>query len=150
MRSAAELQKNRLKSLKSRRRAQNCKGALKRPHPCLRGFLYGKPIAERQAEGLGFDLEHVAFLRLHPVAERQGRGAEEMDVDIARTAKQAIFEMMRLEIGDRMRHVLFARQKRLFPDDFLASPDARHAVDVRGQIANQQLRANACRPELRR
>ena len=72
-----------------------------------------------------------------------------MDMDIARPAEQAIFEMMRLEIGDGMRHVLFARQKRLFPDDFLSPPDARHAVDVGGQIANQQLRADACGPELR-
>src|ERR1700733_1404801 len=132
MRTAAELQKKRLKSLKSRRRAQNCKGALKRPHPCFRCFLKSKPIAERQPEGLGFNLEDVAFLRLPPVAEREGGGAEERDVDVAWAPKQAIFEMMRLKIGDRMRHVLFARQKRLFPDDFLAAPDARHAVDVGG------------------
>src|ERR1700728_1252356 len=144
-----ELQKKRPKPLKSPRRAQKLQRALKHPHPGLRRFLCCQPIAKRQPEGLGFDLEYVALLRLHPVAERQSRGAKEVDMNVARAAEQAVFEMMRLEIGDRMRHVLLARQKRLFPDDFLAPPDAGHAVDVRGQIADQQFRANACGPEFR-
>src|ERR1700722_15683651 len=85
-----------------------CGRELKPPPPRFHCFLRREPIAKRQAEGLGFDLEYVAFLRLHPVAERQGGGAEKMDVHVARAAEQAIFEMVRLEIGDRMGHVLFA------------------------------------------
>ena len=131
---------------RDRRRPCGAAPALKRPHPRFRGSFRREPIAKRQAEGLGLDLEHVALLRLHPVAERQRGGAEEMDVDVARAPEQAIFEMMRLEIGDRMGHVLLAGQKRLFPDDFLAAPDARHAVDVGGQIADQQFRTDACGP----
>src|SRR3984957_19077527 len=95
------------KPLESLRRVIKCVMALKRPHPRFRRPLSRQPIAERQAEGFGLDFEDVAFLRLHPVAKRQRRGAEEMDMDVARPAEQAILEMMRLEIGDRMRHVLF-------------------------------------------
>ena len=94
----------------------------------------GKP------NGSDFDLEHVTFLRLHAAAEGERRGPEEMNVDIARPPKQCIFEMMRLEIGDRMSHVLLAGQERLFPDHFLPPPDARYALDVGRQIANQQFR----------
>ena len=105
-------------------------------------------IAKRQPEGLGFDLEYVALLGLHPVAEGKRSGAEEMDVNVARAAEQAVLEMMRLEIGDRMGHVLLAGQERLLPDHFLRAPDARHAVDVGRQIADQQFRTETCWPEL--
>src|SRR3546814_3038305 len=69
----------------------------------------------RQRERRGLDLEHIALARLDPLAERQGRGAEEMDMHVAGAAEQAIFEMMVLEVGDAVRHIRFARQKGLFP-----------------------------------
>src|SRR5260370_41188020 len=71
-----------------------------------------------------------------------------MHVDIAGAAEQAVFEMMRLEIGDRMRHVLLARDERLLPQDVLAAADARDALDVGGPIADEQRRPEARGPEL--
>ena len=72
-----------------------------------------------------------------------------MDVDVAGAAEQGIFEVMRLEIGDCVRHVLFAGQERLFPDNLLPSLYARCPLDVAGQVADQQLRPEARNPELR-
>src|SRR5271169_4712151 len=103
---------------------------LKRSHPRFGGSFRCEPTAKRQAERLRLDLEYVAFPRLDAVAERQGRGPEEMDMNVARPPEQGILEMMRLEIGDRMGHVLFAGQECLFPDDFVPPPDARDAMDV--------------------
>src|SRR5580700_7342356 len=97
-------------------RATSPRSRLKRPHPRFCGSFRCEPIAKREAEGLRLDFEHVALLRSHAVAERQRRGPEEMHMDVARSSKQRVLEMMRLEIGDRVRHVLFARQKHLLPD----------------------------------
>src|SRR5271155_2745291 len=52
--------------------------ALQRPHLHLGRLGDGEAVAQRQAEGLGLDLENVALLGLDPVAERERRGAEEM------------------------------------------------------------------------
>ena len=83
------------------------------------------------------------LLRLDAFAEGQGGGAEEMHMDVAGPAEQLIFEMVRLEIGDGVRHVLLARQEGLVPEQLVAAADARGAVDVGGQIADQQFRAKA-------
>jgi hypothetical protein len=61
-----------------------------------------------------------------------------VDVHVARTAKQVILEMMRLQIGDGMRHILLARDERLFPQQRFAAPDSRLALNVRGQVPDQQ------------
>ena len=47
-----------------------------------------------------------------------------------------------------MRHVLLARQERLFPDDLLAAPNARDAAHVGGEVADQQFRPEARRAQL--
>ena len=54
----------------------------------LAGLGDGQTIAQRQAERLGLDLEHVALLRRDPVGERQRRGAEEMHMHVAGPAEQ--------------------------------------------------------------
>ena len=61
------------------------------------------------------NLEDVARLGVNRVAERQRRRAEEMNVYVARTPEQRIFEMVMLKVGDAVRHVRFARYERLFP-----------------------------------
>src|SRR3546814_20878246 len=62
-------------------------------------------VAHRHRERRGFDLEHVAGLRLDTLAERQRRGAEKMDVDIAGAAAAGLFEMGVFEVADRKRVV---------------------------------------------
>src|SRR5437868_4247610 len=62
-------------------------------------------IAQRQAEIGAVDLEHIALFGPDAVGEGQGRGAEHMDMDIARLAEELIFEVMMLEIGEAVRHV---------------------------------------------
>src|SRR3546814_6738429 len=72
-------------------------------------------VAHRHRERRGFDLEHVAGLRLDTLAERQRRGAEKMDVDIAGAAEAGIFEMVVFEVADRVRHIRLTRDEGLFP-----------------------------------
>src|SRR3546814_16420633 len=90
-------------------------------------------VADRQRERRGLDLEHIALARLDPLAERQGRGAEEMDMHVAGAAEQAIFEMMVLEVGDAVRHIRFARQKGLFPQRPAIAYDAADPHDMRSE-----------------
>jgi hypothetical protein len=47
-----------------------------------------------------------------------------VDVHVARPAEDGVFEVVVLQIGDRMRHVRLAREERLLEDDLAASPDA--------------------------
>ena len=46
------------------------------------------------------------------------------------------------------RHVVLAGEERLFPDHLAAADDARHAVQVAGQIAEPQLRPDGAHPQL--
>ena len=61
-----------------------------------------------------------------------------MDMDVARTPKLRIFEVMMLEIGNRVRHIRLARKERLFPDRLTVANDAAGPADVIRQRAEQQ------------
>src|ERR1700677_4795865 len=127
-------------------RAQRAR--LQRPYLDLLRLGDREPIAQRQAERFRFDLEPVAFLARDPLAERERRGAEIMHVDVPRAAEQGVLEMVRLEVGDGVRHVLLAGKERLLPDDRLAAADARDALDVEREVADQELGAEARRAQL--
>ena len=76
--------------------------------------------------------------RVYAIGERERRCPEEMDMHIARPAKQAVLEMVMLEIGDRVRHVRFARKKRFLPEHLVSPTDAAGAPNVGGKIAQQE------------
>ncbi|MPL90050.1 hypothetical protein SDC9_36095 [bioreactor metagenome] len=113
------------------------------------GGRHRERVAQRQAELRRGDLEHVARpgRQLRGKAERGG--AEHVHMQIARAPERGVFEMVVLEICDRVRHVLLARQERLVEDHRIAAQDARAALDMRGQRAEPQLRAEARRAEFR-
>ena len=56
---------------------------------------------------------------------------------VARTTEQIVLEVMILQVGNRMRHIGFAGQERLFPDRLAAAQDARGPTNVRRQLADQ-------------
>ena len=72
-----------------------------------------------------------------------------MHMDVAGLAEDRVFEMMMLEIGDRMRHVGLARQERLFPERLAIAQDARRAANVGRQVADQDFRAEGGVAQLR-
>jgi hypothetical protein len=92
--------------------------------PIFSGLTSGRPELRRG------DFEHVARLGLDAAGEGQGRRAEGVDVDIARPAEPVVLEMMRLEVGDGVRHVRLACEERLVEDDCLAAADAGCPADV--------------------
>ena len=67
-----------------------------------------------------------------------GGGAEEVDVHIARAVEQRVLEVVVLEVGDGVRHILLATEECFFPA-YLAIDviDARRAFDVRRRCADQ-------------
>src|SRR5687768_10996385 len=72
-----------------------------------------------------------------------------MQVNVARTPMRRVFEVVVLEIGDRMAHVVLARHERLFPDHPGSATDAARAFHVRRQGAGPQLRTDRAGAELR-
>src|SRR5690606_41584021 len=56
------------------------------------------------------DLEDITVAGRDAVGKRQRRGSEEVHVHVAGTAEQGVLEMVMLEIGVRMRHVLLSRE----------------------------------------
>src|SRR5690606_14828105 len=92
-----------------------------RLHNNVFGDRLRQPVDQRIAEWLGGNLEPVASFRLNTFREGQGRRAEEVNMNVARTAEQLIFEMVMFQIGDGVRHVRFARQERLFKNDLIAA-----------------------------
>src|SRR5687768_16606399 len=62
-----------------------------------------------------------------------------MYMHVARLPEHRIFEMVMLEIGNRMRHVRLSGQERLLPQDRTVAQDARRALDVERQVADQNL-----------
>ncbi len=57
------------------------------------------------------DLELIAGLHLNSVCEAQRRRAEEMQMHVARHAMRSVFEMMELQVGERVTHVPLACQE---------------------------------------
>src|SRR3990167_6837652 len=113
------------------------------------GLCQCQRIDQRQAEFGRADLEHIARLGFHTGCERERPRAVAMHVHIARPAELAVFEMMPLEIVDRVGHVGFAGEKWLLEDDLLAAPDPRRPANILRQRAKQDLRPEGTWPELR-
>ena len=108
----------------------------------------GEAVAQRQREGRRRNLEDVALPRLDAVGEGQGRGAEEVDVDVAGAPEQGIFEMVVLEVGEAVRHVRLAAQEGLLPQDLPVAQDPAGAAQILRQIADQQFRSQRGRTQL--
>ena len=86
---------------------------------------------------------------VNPSLNDKRRGAEEMDVNVARAAELRIFELVPFEVGEAVAHVRLAREERLFPDDGAVAPDAAHAFDMLGRRTDEQLGAERRLPKLR-
>ena len=76
-------------------------------------------------------------------------------MDVAGAAEGIVFEMVRLEVGDAVRHIFLAGQKWLLPQDLSVAADAARPTDVAGQFADQQLGAECrlaqlgmCQPQI--
>jgi hypothetical protein len=69
--------------------------------------LTAQTVPERQTKRFRLDLEHVALACSQTLAVREGRSSKEVDMDVAWSAEKRVFEMVRLEIRDRVRHILF-------------------------------------------
>src|SRR4051794_616129 len=67
-------------------------------HGQIAGGRDRQGVAQRQGERGGFDLEHVPGPRRDAVAERQGRGAEEVDVQVAGAEERRVFEVVPLQV----------------------------------------------------
>src|SRR3546814_20477184 len=72
-------------------------------------------VAHRHRDRRGFDLEHVAGLRLDTLAARQRRGAENTEVDIDAAAEAGIFYVVVFEVAAVVRHLLLTRAEGRFP-----------------------------------
>src|SRR5690349_20893034 len=109
----------------------------------------GKRSDERSPERRKLDFKLIARLDTNAIRKAQRGRAEEMHVHVSRHAMSGIFEMVELEIGERVAHVLLAREKRLFPPYGSSAPNAAAALEVRGQRSGAQLRADAALAQLR-
>ena len=72
-----------------------------------------------------------------------------MNVNIAGSPEEVIFEVMELEIGDRVRHVRLAGDERLLPDDPAVAEDAAFARQVARQRSGAKLWPDRAGSELR-
>src|SRR5581483_1957129 len=97
---------------------------LEEAHAFLRGAEW---IAQGAAEHRRLDFEHIADVRLDVLGEASRRGTEEMHVHVARAAEVGVLEMVMLKIGDRVRHVVVAREPALAPDRLAAAQEASRA-----------------------
>src|SRR5438045_8201965 len=100
---------------------------LKDPHRRRFRGRPDQPIAKRQRERTCLDFEFVPHLRRKPIAEGQGGGPEEMDVNVTRAAELSIFELMTLEIREAVAHVRLSRAEGFFPCDGPVQTDTAHA-----------------------
>src|SRR5206468_12912183 len=122
---------------------------LKGPHRRRFRTRPDEPVAQRQRERTRLDFELVPRLRRKPVAEGQGGGPEEMDVNVARAAELRIFELVPLEIGKAVAHVRLSREEGLLPDDRPIAPDSAHAFDMLWRRTNEKLGPERRLPKLR-
>ena len=84
----------------------------------------GQRIGERRAERGQVDLELVAGFDADAIDEAQRRGAEEVQVHVARHAVLAVLEVVVLEVREAVAHVAFAGEEGLLPEHRAPAADA--------------------------
>ena len=106
-------------------------------------------VAQRPAESLGLDLEPVARLRHHAIGHAQRGRAEKVHVYVTRTPEGRVFEVVALEVGQRVRHVPLAREKRPLPHHLAVAHDAARASHVGRRWPEPKLGPARTGPQLR-
>src|SRR5687768_6239254 len=86
-------------------------------HERLRPGRDADRVAQRAAEVLERDDHLVAVFESHAVFEAEQVGAEEVNVDVARVAVLGVFEMVVLEVRERVAHPFLAAGLGTFPND---------------------------------
>jgi hypothetical protein len=71
----------------------------------LRAAIDYQPVPERASEPRIVHLHGVAFLKRNSVTETERVGAEKVNVNVARSPMAWIFEVMMLQIRERVGHV---------------------------------------------
>jgi hypothetical protein len=71
-----------------------------------------------------------------------------MAVGVPRPAELRVLEVVVLEVGDGMGHVVLAADELGLPQHLAGPQDAALAGDVAGQIADQEFGPERTRPEL--
>ena len=106
-------------------------------------------VAERAAEAIEVHFDPVAVFQLDAVAEAEGVCAEEVHVHVAGLAVAFELEVMVLEVGEAVAHVLFAGLDGLLPEGLAVALDADLAGDRLKVRADDQLRTEAAGAQLR-
>ena len=86
------------------------------------------------------NFEAVAGLGNDTRIAAQGSGTEKVAVDVAGLSEQLIFEMVMLQIADRVRHTLFTGQEGCFPKRLAVPLDSDLAGDFRRRRSNDDFR----------
>src|SRR5262249_32654347 len=105
-------------------------------------------VAKRPAEGRGFDFKAIAQPCFDTRRAAQDRRAEKIRMQVARTSKHAVAEMVVLKIADGVRHVVVTAEERLLPQYLAIAHEPRPSLDASGQLAQEQLRTERARPQL--
>ena len=96
------------------------------------GLNRGDAIDQRCAEFGLADFENVTRLGANAIGERQGRGAEKVNVHVARAQKLAVLEVVVFEVRQAVAHVGLATEELVLPQHFTVTQDAAGARKVLG------------------
>ena len=94
-----------------------------------------KRIAQRNTEIGNLYFEHISFFGLDAIGKGKCRRSEHVDMNVTRLPKKIVFEVMVFEIGEGVRHVVFARQEFFLEYDGVATSDPGHASHIIGSGA---------------
>src|SRR5215467_12214576 len=106
-------------------------------------------ISERSPESIEADLHDVPVRERNAFAEAQAARSEVMDVDVARPTVSIELEMMMLHVVEAVRHVRFAGDDLLRPDDGSVPLDDDRAGDGIERRAYDELRTERAGANLR-
>src|SRR5687767_7382597 len=73
-------------------------------------------IPKRSSKSLKGNRHHIAILQCHAIAKAEYARSEEMNVYIAGLPVLSIFEVMMLQVFERVAHVRFSRRQFARPD----------------------------------
>src|ERR1700722_8306324 len=90
-------------------------------------------IEQRPSKRRRRNFEFVVFHRLDTIGKTQCRGTEKVNMQIPGTTKLRVLKVVMLEIGNRVTHILFSGEKRLFPDRF---PSTAYPADSLQRLWN--------------